>query len=304
MTFQYLVHQDDNATIQKLLEAPVYLSTDHVLNKAFPAILLTILVVTTVYLASSQLAGNCLLSPARSTGDDEKKTFEEQRRRLAYQITNGVVNTVLGLLGVYFQYVILPRTNATGVESKIQGSTEIYLLGSIQIGFQIWSIFMATLWVKEGTEMLVHHFAAILASSKGVFLTNGFRWYAPMALGMTELSSVPLSVMNFFKNNSVWRERYPLVYLASRLVFSLVFLVVRIGMFVPQHLEYLRYAFLVTYYARSMEHVGSEYLLFMSLTWLGAVFLLLLQLYWGHLIVKGLSSFALKSKVLETKKKT
>jgi hypothetical protein len=67
-------------------------------------------------------------------------------------------------------------------------------------------------------------------------------------------------------------------------------------------LEYLRYAFLVTYFAGSYEHVGLEYRIFMSVSWLGALFLLGLQLYWAHLIVKGLSSFALKSKILETKK--
>jgi TLC domain len=294
MTSQNLF-QEDSAMIQRLLQAPVYLSAEHVLNNVFPAVLWTIIVVTAVYLAAFPLVANRLF-PA-----GEKNT-EEERRRLAYQITNGVTNTVLGLLGLYFQYVVLAQTNASDVESKIQGADDLHLLGSIQIGFQIWAILMGTLWVKESNEMLVHHYAVILASSKSVFLTNGFRWYAPMALGMTELSSVPLSVMNFFKNNAAWRDRYPLAYLASRLVFSLVFLIVRIGMFVPQHVEYLRYAFLVTYLSGSHEHVGLEYRIFMSVSWLGALFLLVLQLYWGHLIVKGLSSFALKSKVLETKK--
>lgn len=297
MTGQNLL-QDDISTIRRLLEAPVYLSADHVLNHVFPTVLLTILGVTAVYLAAFPLAANRLF-PKKGVG--EKKT-DEERRRLAYQITNGVTNTVLGLLGLYFQYAVLAKTKATDLESKLQGGVDMHVLGSIQIGFQIWAILMGTFWVNESTEMLIHHYAVILAASKGVFLTNGFRWYAPMALGMTELSSVPLSVMNFFKNNNVWRERYPLANLASRLVFSLVFLVVRIGMFVPQHLEYLRYAFWMTYLAGSYEHVGLEYQIFMGVSWLGALFLLVLQLYWGHLIIKGLSSFALKSKILETKK--
>jgi TLC domain len=297
MTSQNLI-QDDIATIQRLLEAPVYLSADHVLNNVLPTILLTMLGVTAVYLAAFPLAANRLFPKGDGTDD-------EQRRRLAYQITNGVTNSVLGLLGLYFQYAVLAADTTevtTAVEFKIQGAVDMHLLGSIQIGFQIWSILMGTRWVKESTEMLVHHYAVILASSKSVFLTNGFRWYAPMALGMTELSSVPLSLMNFFKNNAIWRERYPRAHLTSRLLFSLFFLIVRIGMFVPQHLEYLRYAFLVTYFAGSYEHVGLEYRIFMSVSWLGALFLLGLQLYWAHLIVKGLSSFALKSKILETKK--
>ncbi|CAB9497013.1 TLC domain [Seminavis robusta] len=293
----------DVSTVQRLLEAPVYLSAEHALQTALPSIAVTIVAVTGVYLAAFPMAKKLV-----AKGND----VTQQRRRLAYQITNCVTNLALGCLGLYFQYLVLPHNNDDNNDTippqdKIQGHVEdrLYLLGSIQIGFQIWSIVMGILFVRESKEMLVHHCAVILASSKSVFLTNGFRYYAPMALGMTELSSVPLAIMNSFKNNAQWRMAHPQLYLASRLVFSLAFLTIRIGMFVPQHLEYLQYALAVTYWAEE----GVAYKLYMSISWLGAVFLLFLQLYWGWLIVNGLSKFALdrfqiKGKILDHSRAT
>ena len=290
-----------SATLHRLLQDPVLLPAQHVRENVLPTVLTTIVVVTGVYWAAFSWVAHRLLmaTSGKALGD---------QRRLAYQITNCVTNTFLRLVGLYFQYfVVLPHYASSsagtsgmsgGVEGKIQGHDDLYVLGSVQIGFQIWSIVMGLWVVEESTQMLIHHVAVIFASSKSVFLTNGFRYYAPLALGMTELSSVPLSVMNSFKNNEAWRDQYPQYYLASRLIFSIMFLGIRIGLFVPQHVEYLKLSGLVTYLAGSDERLVG-YQVFMAISWLGAAFLLALQLLWGYLIVKGISNLVLSNVRIE-----
>lgn len=285
---QTTIRPDPSSIIQHLAASPVYLAQDHVHSNVIPAILATIVAVSAVYSPAFFFAVD-LLIPNGKKKDDLKES-----RKLAYQMTNGITNTGLGLMGLYYQYVVLPQDVPT--QQRIEGMHELYILGACQIGFQLWSIAMGVFWVQESTQMLIHHGAVILASSKSVFMTNGFRYYAPVALGMTELSSVPLSVMNSFKDNAAWREAYPQAYLASRLIFSLTFLIIRIGIFVPQHLEYLRYSFLMNYFAET-HHVGLLYRFYMAVAWVGTVFLLALQLYWGSLIVNGLSKHVLKMKI-------
>ena len=303
---------DDNndatvATIHRLLQAPVFLPVQHVLENVLPVVLVTIAIVACFYLAAYPLVVDRFMPQNRDNAGN--------RRRLAYQATNLCTNLCLGLAGLYFQYVVLPQSlsNNNGnqdnndiiiVQDKIQGHDRLYVLGAAQIGFQIWSIFMGIWIVEESTQMLIHHVAVIFASSKSVFLTNGFRYFAPLGLGMTELSSVPLSVMNAFKNNATWRQQWPQYYLASRLIFSFMFLGIRIGLFVPQHMEYLRLSGWVTYLAGDYEALAGGYRAFMAVAWLGSAFLLTLQLLWGALIVKGVYNVIVPSSIVRGEKKT
>ena len=294
-------NDDDDAiaTIHRLLQAPVFLPSQHLLENVLPVVLVTMIVVTGFYLAAYPLVVNRFMPHNGNNAG--------HRRRLAYQSTNLCTNLCLGLAGLYFQYVVLPQSlsnNNNMVEEKIQGHDPLYLLGGAQIGFQIWSIVMGICVVEESTQMLIHHVAVIFASSKSVFLTNGFRYYAPLGLGMTELSSVPLSVMNAFKNNAVWRQQWPQYYLASRLIFSFLFLGIRIGLFVPQHIEYLRLSGWVTYLAGDYESLAGGYRAFMAVAWLGSAFLLTLQLLWGYLIVKGICNIIVPPSTVRSGKTT
>lgn len=291
------ISTDPSSIIQELVQAPVFLSQEHIQETVVPSILGTIVGVTLVYGLVFALFVNRLIP-------NDDKNVVQNRRKLAYQMTNGITNLGLGLMGLYYQFYVLPESAST--QQRIEGLSDLYILGAIQIGFQIWSIVIGLLWVDESTHMLFHHGAVIMASAKSVFMTNGFRYYAPIALGMTELSSVPLSVMNAFKDNAAWREANPQGYLASRLLFSLAFLGIRIVIFVPQHLEYLRLTFLMNYFADT-QHVGLLYRAYMGIAWVGGIFLLVLQLYWGCLIVNGLSKFAfskvqIKSTIVDKKK--
>ena len=294
--------KDATSTIHHLLnEFPVFLSTEHLLYKVLPVASSAAVAVTIIYLAVFPLAVRLLSSSSSCSTANNKKNDESitvyEHRQLAYQITNCITNAGLGTMGLYYQYALLPHfMNYNATESiivqKIQGNEPLFALGAAQIGFQIWSIIMGLFMVEESKQMLLHHVAVIFASSKSVFLVNGFRYYAPLGLGMTELSSVPLSVMNAFKNHETWRLAYPQYYLASRLVFAAMFLIIRIGQFVPQHIEYLKLSGLVTYHAGAVEGLLG-YRIFMAIAWVGSAFLLFLQILWGYLIVKGISNMFL-----------
>lgn len=284
--------------IQEIVQAPTYLSHEYIQDEVIPPIYNTVLGVTAVYFLVFYLGASRLIPQ-----EDESDKGPPKRRKLAYQMTNGLVNAGLGLMGLYYQYHVLPESAST--EQRIEGLEDLTIIGAAQIGYQIWSIIIGFFWVNEPPTMLIHHAAVIMASIKGTFMTNGFRYYAPLSLGIIELSSVPLSVMNAFKDNDAWREANPQAYMASRMLFAVAFLVIRIAYFVPQHVEYLWLSFMVNYFADT-EHVGLLYRAYMGTAFVGSLFLLVLQLYWGYLIVNGLSrvlmpKMEVKSHILEKK---
>lgn len=274
--------------IHPLLEAPLFLSEEHARQNVLPVVMKTILAVTFIYMVAFPVA--CRIPQTNNSA--------AAIRRLTYQITNLITNSFIGLLGLYAQYHLLPE-NPT-VKEKIQGSDQLAILGSIQIGFQVWSIFMGLFVVEESVAMLAHHGCVICASFKVTFMTNGFRYFAPLAFGMTELSSVPLAIMNAFKNNKSWIDARPQFYGCIRAVFAATFLFVRIYKFVPQHLEYLKLSFLVPYLAQDHD---AWYRTYMFTNWIGACFLLYLQLYWGYLIVSGMLKFLFDNQVKVQRKK-
>ena len=89
--------------------------------------------------------------------------------------------------------------------------------------------------------------------------------------------------MNAFRASPAMARRHPAVHQGYRLVFSLLFLTVRIYMWVPQILDYLRVgAMLGLTCGTSLCRAGC------ALSWWAAVGLTCLQFIWGSKICKGL----------------
>jgi hypothetical protein len=146
--------------------------------------------------------------------------------------------------------------------------------------------------------MLMHHVTVIIVSSMTVFLTNGFRYWVPYFFGIMEISSIPLAVMNTFKDNPKWVERQPMMYLAIRTVFGVSFLFIRVWMLVPRHTTYLRDLYLLwsTSDIPALRNV-------LSGVWISSLFLMILQFYWALLIVQGILKQFSKKKTSSTNKK-
>lgn len=203
------------------------------------------------------------------------------RRKICYQMTNFIANATLGFCGLYYELWIRPRS--VTVEEQIQGFAELYLYGCFQLGFQLWAIPVGMFLVNESTAMLTHHFAVIFVASMSTFFQNGFRYYTPFFYGLIELSSVPLAIMNTFKDNPDLVKRHPLAYTAIRIIFALSFLYIRIILFTPR-----MYAFLRDHWLLFSQSSHRPYQIFMSIVWVSSFFLLLLQWFWASLIVRGL----------------
>jgi TLC domain len=264
-------------------------SVDLFLPKAFieqtvvPGIAATIAALTVVYviayyyLADKVLLAETTTSTTSNASDDQKK----RRRKVCYQITNLLVNLALGTAGAYWEVFVKPD-NLT-VEQTVRGFEGLVHFSSIQLGYQLWALPMGILYVREQLPMLLHHCTVIFVASMSAFLTNGFRFHTPFFYGLIELSSVPLAIMNAFKDNPHLIEAYPTQYTKIRWMFALSFLYIRIAMFVPRHYLYLRDQWLL--------FTASDivwYKVFMTLCWISSVMLLLLQMFWASLIVKGL----------------
>ena len=281
-SLQILIEQ-----IEPLAKGPIFLPPAHTRERVFPAVAATMAGTTLIYLASFLWANRVIKDPAadksaKATTTSVAKEVTADRRRLCYQITNISTNLFLGLMGCYFEYVLLPE-NPT-MREKVQGQENYFVFGAVQIGYQLWSLIVGTFFVNERIEMIFHHIAVIAVGCMSVFFNNGFRYWTPYFFGIFELSSVPLGVMNIFKDNKAWMEAHPKLFGNIRVTFAVTFLTIRIVMLVPR-LIYLRDCFLVPYL---MDKEYFFYRLYLFMVWASSCFLFLLQLYWGHLIVTGI----------------
>jgi hypothetical protein len=269
--------QSHFAEIESVAKAPVHqlVTREHAIERVLPVAVATMALATTIYVLSFPLAANKLLP-----GDD--KVALGARRRLSCIITNSSINLCLGILGIYYEYFLLPKS--VPMVERIPGFEDYFIFASIQIGYQAWSLLMGMFFVEEKPEMMVHHISVITVASMPGFFHNGFRYYSPYFLGIYELSSVPLGMMNAFKDNKHWVKQYPGFYGNCRVVFAAAFLTIRLVMLVPR-LTYLRDAFLVPYFMNSEHSLARTYLF---AAWVGSTILFFLQLYWGYLIISGI----------------
>jgi hypothetical protein len=263
---------------------PTFVEWDHVRNDLLPAVALSTVIITMVFILSIHTMRH--LAPK----SEDKVIFKS-----AYQITNCVVNGVLGVLGLYYFNHVL-ESNPT-IETQVLGHREVYPLACIQFGYNLWALPVGLTIVKESPAMLLHHLAVLLVTTMSSLVTTGHTWYAPLMYGILELSSVPLSIMNAFKDNPQYIEKYPAAYNIIRIIFAFSFLYIRWYLFLP-----MKYKFLRSFAVIVMTHPSTFFFVFTGFSWLAALFLCLLQLMWGFVIVKGLVKFVFGGRQSASKK--
>ncbi|KAL7462310.1 hypothetical protein ACHAXS_002691 [Conticribra weissflogii] len=196
--------QYDSALFDSIHQAPTFLppqeNDESVRIITFVAASITILHLILLRIVKAQLSKK--KKDQSSTPTDSWKA--------SYQITNLLVNLTLGCLGIYYNLFLIPRGEE--IRSKILGYEHVKLFALGQIGYQVWALPVGFFFVGETTSMLIHHVAVICVGSVSAFLSCGFRYYTPYFYGLIEISSVPLSVMNSFKNNPEWIKSYPEIY--------------------------------------------------------------------------------------------
>jgi len=274
MTSEWNRLMDEFQTLQS--EKPFWFETSREYKKVFVAILVTVMSCTLVWAISLRIYGSFFST---------KETPAWKRTKTCYQITNLFFNLAIGCLGAYYHYLVLPTLPAYNETSSIERISnlfdEFYLMPAMQLGYQVWSIPVGIFYVNESTEMILHHFCVVFAASCGAFSNFGFRYWLPFFFGVFELSSVPLAIMNTFKDHPDAARKYPLFHHSSRVIFVTSFLYIRFWKWLPVGPLYMRnnfFLFLTTDFGFTK--------LFVLLQFLAGVYLGYLQLYWTLMVAR------------------
>lgn len=269
-----------SATLTRLNEeSSFWLPSSYVWEKMIPGILITAVAATGVFTLSYFVVVHRKAS---------KDTPTVKKYKTCYQITNFFFNVIIGALGLYYEYFVLPTLPAhqsTDTVDRIPYHENLYLFCAMQFGYQVWSLPVGLFLVKESSEMISHHIAVIFSTALSGFAVCGFRYYAPYFYGLMELSTIPLSIMNTFKDNRHWIKQYPFTYLVVRGAFSFSFLYLRIYLWFWRGPFFLRDNFIL-FYTRRMGLIK----VFLFLQWSMCMFLGCLQFYWAVLVSRGIVS--------------
>lgn len=221
----------------------------------------------------------------------EKKITQQRKFQIAYQATNLCVNLTLGLYGIYHYNATLPHIKNLTVAERIVGFEDYLIFSCIQIGYNLWSLPVGYFLINETAAMMFHHIATICVSVVSGISTTGLRYYAVFFLGVIEISSVPLALMNFCKSNKeLANEYFPRTKELIRPIFAAMFLTTRVLMWTPNILSVVRTVGMLLWTSTSFQTSFALVMLVIS-----AAYLTMLQYYWGYLITKGLIDMFFKS---------
>ena len=213
-------------------DQPFWISKTFLFGMMLPAIIGTAVACTAMYIISYYVLADRIFPK-------EDMATKERKSRAAAQLTNMLFNSIIGSLGIYYEFWVLPTLSTYSIvmgQGDIMDTTTVathldripgheehfYLLSAMQFGYQCWAFPMGVLVNKEPFEMILHHLAVIVASTLSGFTTFGFRYYSPYFYGIMELSSVPLAVINAFRDSLKLTKRHPVRYLVARAFFHLV----------------------------------------------------------------------------------
>mmetsp|Transcript_26866 Transcript_26866/g.39912 ORF Transcript_26866/g.39912 Transcript_26866/m.39912 type:complete len:295 (-) Transcript_26866:1337-2221(-) len=289
---------DDTALLVSLNNNPSWLPQEYI-QKKIRQILCAALVITVLHLVLlkvfSVLLANRSASSAKTTEKTERESVASEKEKsiilwkASYQATHLLVNLFIGCFGIYHVYNL---PSVADVTEKVVGLEEYAIFGCLQAGYQLWALPVGFFFVGETTIMMFHHIAVIVVSSRAIFCTNGFRYYIPFFLGLIEISSVPLSIMNAFKNDKSLIQKYPGAYSNIRIAFGLSFLAARVIMWLPRIMDFNR---IIAIMISTSEEISSQAAL--GATFAAATVLTLMQQYWAFLVIRGLLSGPKKAPV-------
>ena len=134
-------------------------------------------------------------------------------------------------------------------------------------------------------ELLGHHAttaALMVLCLRGTFAHS----YLAVFFGVTELSTIPLNVMDTLKNFKGLRKKHPTLDFASKLSFAVLFLSLRVGLSSKVSVEFQADLYEPWKDDRAASVATCAFMSAANL------FVCALQLYWASLIVKGLYKIA------------
>jgi len=149
----------------------------------------------------------------------------------AHSVCTLVMFTLLTGLGIAYWLIIPDESRDGGPHSRIFGhSMPTEGITALMVGFQVYEVTMALAQRSlrgAGNQHLIHHILALTTSSLGLYYRVLY-YFAPFFLGVVELSSVPLAIMDHFKAFRHLKEAYPGFAELNRVLFAVSFLAMRV----------------------------------------------------------------------------
>lgn len=154
----------------------------------------------------------------------------------------------------------------------------------VMLAFQIWDLcttlaMASSKEVKDQTQHIIHHASTVFLVTLG--LTNGkhgfLMYYGAFFFGISEVSSIPLGIMDLFKYSEPLRHAFPAISEASRVLFAILFLAIRCVYWPIVSVDFW------------IACLASDAALWLQIIWyFFNIALTLLQFYWGSLVVRGI----------------
>mmetsp|Transcript_41500 Transcript_41500/g.60874 ORF Transcript_41500/g.60874 Transcript_41500/m.60874 type:complete len:297 (+) Transcript_41500:135-1025(+) len=221
--------------------------------------------------------------------------MKQRLSKTAVQFTHISVCGTLATLGVYYWYFVLADGGIPiGFDERFTGHTDMGLFGYIMIAYNIWSAYVAWLIGSgEGMAMTFHHIMTTLCGILAGFTHHGWRYYSPFFGGVMEISSFPLAIMNAFKARPDWIESMPKTYLRVRICFAVAFILVRGVLWFKCIFPFMGDQWSVISSAKYATVVRYNTCI---ASFMPAVLLSFLQVFWLQIILKALFKMVIKVK--------
>ena len=159
-------------------------------------------------------------------------------------------------------------------------------LALVMIAYQTWNTMICIMLPTERSVVsIVHHVitGVLCATVKFPFMN----YYCLAFMGVFEASTVALAIMNLLKTMKKAGSSWSLAYQASRVVFAVVFICVRIGVWLPlSGMFWYMYDTLSSVY-EGRHHAHSIHISWFIMFWASNIGLTSLQLFWASRIIKN-----------------
>jgi hypothetical protein len=208
--------------------------------------------------------------------------FKEKPAIAAYNFTHMVPILALSYYGV-LRLDLLSQQPATLKGRMYMYDEAAEQICIVQIALQLFQVVVAFGTMDSALikpEALGHH---IVTGAVMWFCLHPFgHSYVGVFFGLTELSTVPLDVIDTFKNFKSLRKVYPTTELIAKASFSLSFLILRVALTLKVSYEFQLDLFEL--YTTGQAH-SVPVVIFMSVS---NFLVCALQCYWGTLVIKGI----------------
>ena len=236
----------DAAIINKLHQEPLWKEFKEEQWQSTQTLIRTFFLIVTIH--------QIYLYLAKKYQKSMQLTTSKQIMKFSYQATNFTVNLTLGLLGLYTILVspnpmaLINPTYEPSLLERVTGYNQYAYFASYQLAYNIWALPVGILYVDEAPLMILHHISVLTSTTLSCYSNLTYLYASVYIFGLAELSSVPLAIVNYLKENKEWVQRnFQAGFALFKVIFAVSFLILRVIIATPLIMDLSRSSFLVNW---------------------------------------------------------